>query len=105
MEYKLLEIRDRGTSIPALAIEISGKDGYLAKRAGFEGQCIYLLKLATQEAKYDAYDWDMRAGRTMRFAHQFIIRDWNDLKSEDVIDVEFMLGETDTPKVSERHGK
>lgn len=99
MTTKLLEIRDRGTFIPALAIEVSGADGYLMRRAGFQSAIIYLIALATQKACYDPYNW---GNRTMNTAHQYIEREWYTLNDGDVVDVEFILGETTDPKRSEQ---
>jgi len=99
MTPKLLEIRDRATFIPALAIQVSGEDGYLLRRAGFGDPLIYLIALATQKCQYDPWSW---GNRTMNTAHQYIEREWNTLKDGDVIDVEFILGESTTPKRSEQ---
>ncbi len=100
MTIKLLEIRDAGTTIPAMAIEVSGADGWLMQRAGFgDVPCIYLVMLATQKCAYDPYAW---GGRTMPVAHNYIRDMWTLLDSGDVIDVEYILGETARPKVSEQ---
>jgi hypothetical protein len=99
MIAKLLEIRDAGTFIPALAIQVSGADGYLMRRAGFESPMIYLITLATERACYDPFNW---SNRTMCTAHQYIEREWATLTDGDVIDVEFILGESAEPKRSER---
>ncbi|MES2959856.1 MAG: hypothetical protein V4792_16825 [Pseudomonadota bacterium] len=102
MTIKLLEIRDAGTTIPAMAIQVSGADGWLLRRAGFgEQACIYLIMLATQRCAYDPYHWNGGA-RTMPIAHIHIIDHWDDLTSGDVVDVEFILGATSAPKVSEQ---
>gem|GEM_PF-2943358 len=50
---------------------------------------------------YDPYDWS-GTPRTYREAHKYIKQNWGILESGDVIDVEFILGETDTCKISER---
>ena len=99
METKLFEIRDRGTFIPVLAVSISDEDGFLAKRAGFGSRCIQVVHFAHGKTSYDPYGWD---NRTMKNAHAFIEKNWDDLKNEEVIDVEFILGETKEPKKSER---
>ena len=99
MTTKLLEIRDRATFIPALAILVSGEDGYLMRRAGFECSMVYLVALATQKCGYDPFAW---GNRTMNVAHQYIEKEWAMLRDGDVVDVEFVLGETSTPKTSER---
>jgi hypothetical protein len=100
MTTKFLEIRDRATFIPALAIQISGEDGYLSRRAGFgEVPMVYLIALATEKAHYDPFGW---GNRTMNTAHQFIEANFDALVDHAVVDVEFVLGERDAPKVSER---
>lgn len=101
METKLLEIRDRGTFIPALAIRLSGDDGYLARRAGFGFQLVILIHLETMESQYEPHNWKSVA-RTMPAAHSWLEKHWNEAASESVIDVQFILGETDLPKHSER---
>ncbi len=98
MTTKLFEIRDRFTCIPALAIQVSGADGALLRRAGFESPMIYLVALAVQRCGYDPYGW---GDRTFATAHQYIEREWDTLQSGDVIDVEFILHETTAPKTSE----
>ena len=104
MESKLLEIRDRATAFPVLAFEISGRDGYLAQRAGFESRMIFIVNIQTQKCAYSPYNWGTNA-RTLPEAHRWIENNWDKIKNEDVIDVEFVLGETETCKVSERfHG-
>ena len=40
--------------------------------------------------------------RTKPVAHQFIEKNWSTLKDGDVVDVQFILGETAEPKRSER---
>jgi len=100
-DVKLFEIRDRATFIPAMAIRVSGDDGYLMRRAGFESPMTYLVQLATEKAHYDPYNW---GNRTMGTAHHYIDAEWDHLKDGDVVDVEFILSETDAPKVSEQLG-
>ena len=99
MTHKLLEIRDRGTFIPAMAIRVSGEDGYLMRRAGFQNPMVYLIALATQKCAYDPYQW---GNRTMKTAHGFIESQWGALADGDVVDVEFILGESTAPKQSEQ---
>lgn len=97
---KLLEIRDRHTFIPAMAVRVQGSDGYLMRRAGFgDVPMVYLIALATEKCKYDPYNWD---NRTMRVAHLYIAQSFDALNQGDVVDVEFILGETTEPKKSEQ---
>jgi len=101
METKQFEIRDRGTFIPALAVRVSGTDGYLMRRAGFDNHCVYLIHLEAETCAYDPFNWGSPS-RTMQVAHLHIEQHWDELVDEDVIDVEYLLNETETKKVSER---
>lgn len=98
MEPKTLEVRDKGTFIPVLAIRISGTDGYLVRRAGFNSAMIYLIHLVGERCAYDPYTW---TDRTMQNAHLFIEKEWANLQDGDVVDVEFILGESSVKKQSE----
>lgn len=100
MESKLFEIRDEGTFIPALAVRISGKDGYLARRGGYGAPCVMLTRLQGGKASYDPYDWT--DSRTMQVAHVHIAEKWDELPDHSVIDVEFIMGVRATPKKSEQ---
>jgi len=105
MEIKQIEIRDRSTFIPALAMRISGTDGYLFRRAGFGASpCTLLMNLSTMELNYDPFSWKVLEGRTMHVAHRWIKENWDSLGCDDVVDVEFILGESASPKSSEREG-
>lgn len=106
MKAKALEIRDEATFIPALAIDITpDNEGqhYLVRRSGYEldnRPNIILTRLdGNGTATNDPYAW---GGRTWPNAHNYIIENWFLLKDGDVVDVSFILGETPTPKISER---
>jgi hypothetical protein len=107
MQIKLFEIRDAHTFIPAVAVQCSTLAGsvtpeerYLLRRSGYgEDNCVLLTRLAGGKSEYDPYSW---GDRTMNAAHLHIERNWNRLASGDVVDVEFSLGETKEPKLSER---
>lgn len=109
MTYKFLEIRDVGAFIPVLAFSTNAIDepmeagGWLLRKAGFGFQtdCVYVVKLATGGAEYDPYNW-RDGSRTMQIAHSHIEKHWQELKSGDVVDVEFILGLSKAPKTSER---
>lgn len=102
MTTKFIEIRDRATTIPALAFDISKQDDPLAWRAGFgDHPCIYLLMLSSEKAAYDPYSSVWGGARTMPIAHQWLAEHWAEVKSGDVVDVQFILGETSAPKASE----
>lgn len=106
MKTKVLEIRDEATFIPALAVDInpdSDAQRYLMRRVGYpcDGEPnIILTRLSGDgQASNDPYSW---GGRTFPVAHTYIIEHWDELSDGDVVDVSFILGETDTQKVSER---
>lgn len=70
------------------------------KRAGFwaGGYGIFLIHANDGRGHLEYQDW---GNRTMREAHAYIEREWKMLRDGDIIDVEFILGETDMPKESE----
>lgn len=117
MITKAFEIRDKGTFIPVLATKMVPADGvdyeierYLLRRAGhgFDFPSIVLCRMEAsgvdRNATYDPYSWYSWGGgsRTMTVAHSHIEKNFDALKSGDVIDVEFILNETKVPKTSER---
>lgn len=104
MITKIFEVRDRATFIPVLAIKLVSDDKHverLIRRAGFmeDGIDILVTKLAGEQISYSAVVWG--GSRTMTVAHNFITANFDELKDGQVVDVEFLLGETSEPKVSE----
>ena len=106
MKVKALEIRDEGTFIPALAVNMNPESEgqrYLLRRCGYacDGRPNIILTRLDGDGKAtnDPYEW---GGRTWPVAHKYIIEHWEDLHDGDVVDVSFILGETEKPKVSER---
>jgi hypothetical protein len=97
MRVKLIEVRDRMTLIAAVAIEIQGSDGFLARHAGYRDACVLFGRAAGGRFSYDPYDWN---DRTMKAAHQWIAEHFDELRDGGVVDVEFILGEVETPKRS-----
>ena len=106
MRAKALEIRDEGTFIPVLAVDMNAENEsqrYLLRRCGYpcDGHPnIILTNLnGSGKATNDPYEW---GGRTYLVAHNYIIDHWDELEDGDVVDVSFILGESKEPKVSER---
>ena len=109
MKTKLFEIRDRGTFMPVMTTQVRSSDEkeiYLLRSSGFSNSnaggftpLIILHFLELNEAHYDAYHWE---DRTRHYVHNYIQQNWDALKSGDVIDVEYILGETTEPKMSQR---
>ena len=110
MEIKMFEVRDRATFIPVMAIKPNPRceaERALLARGGFgrdaEAQQRYTIVVKMNDsmgATYDPYAW-VKCGRTMNHAHRHIEANWDKLASGDVVDVEFILGETAAPKESE----
>ena len=108
MKAKALEVRDKGTFIPVLAVDINPTEEaqrYLLRRCGYACDGVPNIVLTRLDgngvATNDPYTW---GGRTYPIAHNYIINNWDKLQNGDVVDVEFILGETLKPKVSERVG-
>ncbi len=110
MIVKVLEIRDKATFIPALALRMEPENEeqrYLLARSGFgntatrQGAYVLLMRFNEDSMQYDPYKWP-GGGRTMTVAHDWIIKNFDELRDGQVIDVEYILGETLGPKESER---
>ena len=105
MTQKMLEVRDRGTCMPVCAIELSGDtmtESFFLEHAGygFDHPSILVVDLENVKAETDPFKWD-RMSRTMKQAHLYIRDNFEALNSGDVVDVEFILGESKRPKISE----
>jgi|SRR6187455_1740743 len=113
MEVKLLEVRDRATFIAVIAIRLafrSGEEHFLLRRAGYaveqiepelKGNEPYILFAPLDGGRLE-YDPFKQPNRTMSRAHFHAVNNWDTLTSGDVVDVEFIAGESTTPKQSER---
>lgn len=119
LQTKSFEIRDAGTFIPAVGIlcdptgegvpaegheGLTKADRYLLGRAGYRSsRCVIFTRLdadGNTKACYDPYSWPAQT-RTMRVAHDYITKHWDELPSGAVVDVEFILNIRDRPKKSE----
>lgn len=108
-DVKIIEVRDRATFIPMLALRldpVNESERFLAAMAGYgttaEDQKKYILMTPLacgDRCEYDPYAW---GGRTKLTAHEWLLQHWDEIKTGDVVDVEYILGEVAKPKVSER---
>ena len=118
---KLFEVRDVGTNISVLAVAIplTGivRGDYcmviteekrqqlmaIMGNAGWHGAGIihYVVHMSAQKCAYDAFEWGS-TNRTMFTAHSHIAKHWETLESGDVIDVQYILGESAQPKRPDR---
>lgn len=107
METKIIEVRDKGTFLPVLAIKMQAlteTDWYFIHgRCGYASRKPFTILLTDlnggRKACSDPYDWN---DRTLQTAHVFIQANWDGLHSGDVVDVQVILGETEVSKISER---
>lgn len=110
METKLFEIRDEGTLIPILALKTDGSElndaeRWLWDRAGFGRDGTPYVLFATinggdGKITCDPSDWGRN--RTMREAHEYIEKHFDELEHGAVVDVEYVLGLRAEPKTSDR---
>jgi hypothetical protein len=120
MKAKALELRDKGTFIAILCVDMNPgiyRDDEPGMSKEYDAQC-YLLRrcgypcngrpniIMTRlngngQATNDPYGWK-GVTRIFPVAHKWIIDNWHTLNDGDVVDVQFILGETSTPKQSER---
>ena len=108
MEIKLFEVRDRMTFIPVMAFVMESDneaEDYLLGRCGWRVQgnpFVVMNRLdCSCEPRHNPDEWS-KASRTMRVAHEYIATNWSKLKTGDVVDVAYILGESAEPKTSER---
>jgi hypothetical protein len=114
MKVKALELRDTGTFIPILCVDMNPTrmgtgdyttTRYLLRRCGYpcDGRPKIIMTRLDGDgyATNDPYAWPGPA-RTYAVAHKWIIAHWWEIHPGDVIDVEFILGETKEKKRSER---
>ena len=110
MIAKAFEIRGAGTFLAVLAIKLSPAneaERYLAARAGYglspEDQSDFVLMsplYGSERMEYEPLRWT-NSGRTRTVAHTYIMAHFDELEPGAVVDVEYILGETYTRKVSE----
>jgi hypothetical protein len=112
VEVKLFEIRDIATFMPVLCVRLRStteEERYLLARAGFgldykdQRQYVQMVNIAggSGVSTCDPHGWTGGAS-TLPEAHRHIIKHWDELESGDVVDVEYILGLSDHPKLSER---
>ena len=108
MRTKVFEVRDRGTFIPVLATRLSpynNQEEFLLGRAGFgqrwpdQKKYVIVSHLSSGNHNYNMHSW---GNRTMQEAHRYIQENFDTLEHGEVIDVEYILGESTEPKKSER---
>lgn len=104
MASKYFEVRDCGTLIPVIATQLDHHNP-IVRRAGFNagfGPSSQMHVIVTALASLKTYHAQgYIEGRTMSVAAHHIAAKWNDLTCGQVVDVEFILGESNAPKTSD----
>lgn len=110
-QVKLFEIRDEGTTMVCMAVKPDPQDDgerWCYARTGYgvdaqdQRKYVLLAPLAGGEGNLTCDPFKHGPARTLQVAHQYIIDMWYELSSGEVIDVQFIEGETETAKRSER---
>ncbi len=107
MITKVFEVRDNATNIGVIATKMQPEvpqEDYQLARNGFplEGEALIMVtKMSDCRSNWDAFKW--RDGtRTMFEAQRYIAEHFHELKTGDVIDVRYILGEADAPAPSDK---
>lgn len=103
MKAKIFEVRDTATHIEVFALSTDPSPGqeYGLRCCGFiRGNAVILGYLdGERNSSADPYHW---ADRTMTTAHNYITDNFERLLDGEVVDVRFILGETEAPVESDR---
>lgn len=110
-EVKLFEIRDEGTTMVCIAIKPHAQDEaerWCYARTGYgtdvhdQRKYVLLGTMAGGDGQLTCDPFKHGKARTLQVAHQYIIDMWYELASGEVIDVQFIEGETEVAKRPER---
>jgi hypothetical protein len=110
MTIKMLEIRDRATTIPVIAIKTDAANNTeksFFDCAGYDKFNVIVIKMAGKAQCTTCFfdwarpDWIGLSGRTMYEAHRYIDAHFDEIPDKSVVDIEHILGETKEPKQSE----
>jgi hypothetical protein len=110
MTTKVFEVRDRATCMVVLAQKfeaMSPREVNLLARAGYgttrmnQGTYVSLVPIDGGHGAWTSDPYDHGRARTLGVIHQHLLEHWSDYPSGALLDVEFLLGETAAPKVSE----
>lgn len=107
MKTKILEVRDEGTMISMLCVDMNpdtAEERYYLRRHGYacDGSPNILITHVSADGGPATNDPCFWKDRTRSTARMHIIAHWDDLLDGDVVDVQFIRGETAAPKKSER---
>jgi hypothetical protein len=110
VDSKLFELRAPATLIVLMATKLGTTDlseSYLLSRSGF-GRCnsdynkyvfVYPIDGGKGYAVTDPYEQNITE---IRIVHQYIKKHYDELETGQVLDYDYIVGNTDKPKISER---
>lgn len=112
LEVKLVEARDDGITMALMFVKMAPdnpSEKWLLARSGY-GDCPeeYIIMVDINEGdnfkgQTSASETDYAYGfRTRTVVHHFMEDNWDTVKPGDVVDVQYILGETSSPKKSEQ---
>lgn len=102
MQTKLFEVVDGATRLSVLAVRLEGgtpKENWLLERVGLgEGSAykVQMTDLELNKTHRDPFKWRSDS-RTTFEAHLYIQKNWDNLKTGDLIDIRVIVGESDFP--------
>ena len=102
MQTKLIEIRDRKTYVPVMAVGFYGRDSWMLRRSGYGHDKFYVIltKISGKtHCEYSPCNW---GDRTMSTAHKYLVENWPLVGDGGMIDVEVVKGEKEHPTESEQ---
>lgn len=113
MKTKLFEVRDRATCIIVMATKIAPEqyvnyDKYereykLLRRSGFDpkNEKPFIMLTYVENNSRTEYLPEAWGDRTLQTVHRYIRNTFDELTQDDVLDVEYILGEKHTIKETE----
>lgn len=107
MICKAFEVRDEGTHISVLAIQLAPgnhREELILGRTGhmmLNEYHVVLMDLGNMPYPATIFPGNHPGGRTLKYVHDYIKRHFDVLDSGKVLDVQFLMGETDYPCRSE----
>lgn len=112
MEVKTFEVRDSMTCMAVVAIKPVPRDeqeAWLWARSGFgrfPGDYVLIADIGSNNGILTSDPYKQNGApdsRTLFEAHRYIRAHFDELDNGAVVDVEFILGVTDAPKVTDRY--
>ena len=106
MKHKIFEIRDSGTMFMVLCVDMNPAgtmERAALRRYGYpcDGRPNILLTHLTGDGHATNDPWGWGGSSTYQTAHDYIIKHWSELQTGDVVDVDFIRGDTLEKKKSE----